>query len=426
MKILKRSSGLRPRWFALLLITAMVVPVAAVLFINLSRDPFQIFFADLPVEAVFLGGHGKSRYQQAGVVRHYQPESVVIGHSLAANFLPSRMEELLGWSKVYSLALPGATIYEQSMVARYALKHSGIDRVLWLFSPVNLRLGAFVTQPKVKFPIYLYDDFRPNDLTFFATLPWNLSPYSEQKQALRNRLQLARSDTEAKVDSRDYATAWHYLRNHKFNVPQKVVGSIIGAGKNARTSYDNEVQQAGQQLTPADISSISIDPDNNFFDNLGKNVFTVIEANPGTQFSVVLLPPLSRLYWQRLRVQEPDKYKLHLAYVREATTILSKLENVSLYAFGREDFSEDLRLYRDDVHFHLVGNNYMLAEIAGGRGKLSTETVNQYLSAFDGDVRSYRLPARWQAPGKLNGETLKRGELTMDQAVHIMESYTAN
>ena len=423
MRILTRSPSLHPRWFALLLIAVMVVPVSAILLINLSKDPFQIFIADPLGDAVFLGGHGKSRYQQASVVRHYQPGSVVIGHSLAANFLPSRMEELLGWGRVYSLAMPGATIYEQSLVAQFALAHSDIERVLWLFSPVNLRLGAFVTQPKVKFPNYLYDNFRPNDLSFFATLPENLAPYVEQKQALRNRLKLARFSAKAKVDSRDYATAWHYINNHKFNVPYRVVNSIIGAGKDVRISYDQAVEKAGPGLTPTDISNINIDPDNNFFENLGRNVFAVIEANPDTQFSVVLLPPLTRLYWQHLRTSEPDKYKLYLAYVREATSILSKLDNVSLYAFGREDFSEDLRLYRDDVHFHIVANDYMLAEIAGGRGELSTKTVNKYLSAFDADVRSYRLPARFPVE-KLNGELLKRGELTMDQAVQILESHT--
>ena len=420
-----RSTGLSPQRFTFLLLAVMIVPVAAVIFVNLTRDPFQIFAGDNPPDAVFLGGHGESRFQHAGVIRHFRPQSIVIGHSLAANFLPTRVEKLLGWRRVYSLTMPGATIYEQSLVARFALEYSDVVHVLWLFSPVNLRLGAFTHQPKVYFPHYLYDDFQPNDLAFFATLPTNLTPYVEQKQALRERLRLARSSTKSKVDSRDYATAWHYSKNHKFNVPQQVETSIIGKGKRARILYDKSVLESEPRLSPEDVHNIAIDPESDFFENLQRNVFSLVEANPDTQFTVVILPPLARLYWQHLRSTELDKYKQYLAFIRDATLNLSKLHNIELYAFGLDEFTGDLRLYRDKEHYHIVANDYMLAEISKDKGNISAHNVDQYLSAFDSEVSSYRLPDRWSQL-ILDDEALKPGKLTTRQAQRILDSHIAD
>ena len=414
------SMKIKPKWFALILLIMLIVPAAAAFFINLYRDPFQIVTADNREEVVFLGGHGASRFQHASVVRHYQPRSVVIGNSLAANFLPTRIEELLSWRQVYSLILPGATIYEQSIVARFALKHADIDEVLWLSSPVELRLGPNVINPKVYFPAYLYDDMWLNDLTVFTTLPSNLAPYVKQKRELRDRLSRVRSSSAKGVDSRDYATAWHFLTDHEFNVPIKVESSIIGKGKGARKAYRNAVRKLDPQYTAKDIQALEINEEDNFYRNFQQNVYSLISDNPETQFEFVLLPPLSRLYWQHLRLTDTARYKLNLAYIREATALLSGLPNVSIYAFGREKLTENLRLYRDKEHYHFVVSDYMLTELSKSREPLTLQNVDDYLSGFDGDVRSYRLPGGWPRLS-YKGKKLKRGELTMAQARYLLE-----
>ena len=415
------SFEINPRLFALILVMVLVVPAASAFFINLYRDPFQIVVADPPGEAVFLGGHGAARFQHAAVIRHYQPQSIIIGNSLAANFLPTRVEQLFSWRNVYSLILPGATLHEQSIVARFALEHSKVEQALWLTSPVDLRLGAFVINPKVYFPRYLYDDTPINDLSVFATLPVYMAPYIERKETLRKRLKLDKTVTGGRVDPRDYATAWHFLKDHRFNVPLKVEGKTIGAGRAARARYSDAVLKLDARLKPGDIDGLGIGPDDGFHRNFQMNVFNLIADNPETQFKVVILPPLPRLYWQHMRLTDPGKYRLTLAYVRDATLQLAKLENVQLYAFGQEKIMDNLRLYRDETHYHIAVSDYMLLQIAGGKALLTPQNVSEYLSVFDREIRNYRLPDRWPRI-KYKDEFIRRGELTMDQASFLLES----
>lgn len=412
---------LKTGWFAAILVAVLVVPFPIVLGINLARDPFQIFSRDPAGEEVFLGTGGKSRYQHAGIMRYYKPRSIVVGHSLAANFRATEIERILGWQDTYNLALNGSPIYEHGRIARFAMAHNDIEQVLWLFSPKNLRLGAQLTALDVQFPEYLYDDSRLNDLGFFATLPQSLTPYMEQKEALRKRLAALREAGEP-ADPRNYSNTWYFLERNKFNVPQVAMTAIIGKGRAARKAYNEAIKMAPAPLGAAEIAQLEIPADDDFYENFQQNLYSVIEENPGTQFTVVIVPPLPLLYWKHLRATELDLYPRILAYVREAVTRLSVLDNVTVYAFGREKFTGDLRLYKDHAHYHMDVNDYILESIGAGREPLSAANVVQYLSDFDRDISSYRLPKSW--PKVLpDGETLTRGTLEIGQARKIMQTW---
>lgn len=408
-------------WFAAILVAVLVVPFPLVLGVNLAMDPFQLVRRDPPGEVAFLGTGGKSRYQHAGIIRHYQPRSIVVGHSLAANFRATSVERILGWQDTYNLALNGAPIYEHARVVRHAMRHNDIEQVLWLFSPMNLRLGATVTNLTVDFPEYLYDDSSLNDLGFFTTLPQSLLPYREQKQALRRRLADLRAAGEP-ADPRDYSNTWYFVEENRFNVPGVAQAAIIGKGRAARKAYQKAIKGAPAPFTGKEIARLEIPADDDFFANFHQNLYSVIAENPGTRFNVVIVPPLPRLYWQHLRATDTEFYRRILAYVREAVTRLSELENVTVYAFGREPFTADLRLYKDHVHYHIDVNDYILESIAAGREPLTPENVVRYLAGFDRDVRAYRLPGAW--PNALpDGEKLTRGELAIGQARKIMDSW---
>lgn len=410
-------------WFAAILVLALAVPFTLVFGFNLARDPFQLFTPDPAGEAVFLGGGGKGRYQHIGVARLYSPRTIIVGHSLAANFRPTLVEAVLGWEKNYNLALSGAPIYEHGRILKFALEHGDIDEVLWVFSPPNMRLGANVSNPQSPFPEYLYDSFRFNDLAFFATLPTNITRYVEEKQALAERLKAQRAATGEVVDPRDYATNWYFLEPNRFNAPEFVQGIIIGKGKAARTAYKQAVFNGRPRFGKTKIESLAIDPTDDFYENIRQNVYSPMAENPDTRFTLIIMPPLPLLYWQHLRSTDPDTYQTYLAYVREAVHILSELDNLTILGFGEEKFAGDLRLYKDHTHFHMAVNDYMLDSIAAGREPLTPENVSRYLSKFDRQVASYKLPAKWPVE-KIHGQVLTRGELDVEQARFIIDSYT--
>jgi hypothetical protein len=417
-----KTKAMSADWFIVVLVASLVLPFTVVLATNLARDPFQLFHAGpRGNEAVFLGGGGTSRYQNAGVIRYHQPRSIVLGHSLAANFLPTQVERLLGWRDTHSLTLNGSTIYEHGRIARFAAKHTDVEQVLWLISPMNLRLGASITNRHMDFPAYLYDDSRLNDLAFFATLPANLAPYMQRKKVLEEKLdRMHRRKQQA--DPRDYANAWHFLEPGRFNVPKRVRDVIIGKGRDARGAFNKAVAEAAAALGPEDIAQLAITADDNFHANFRQNLYEVIADHPMIEFSLVIMPPLPRLYWQQMRSMDPGFYFHILAYIREAVTQLDALDNVRVYAFARESYADDLRLYKDSIHYHIAVNDDMLQSIAAGKEPLTATKVADYLSDFDRDISRYRLPDSWPAT-QAQGKALDLGKLDRQEAENIIRYY---
>jgi len=411
--------NIKAGWFATMLAVILALPFALAFTFNLARDPFQIFIPDTPDDEVFLGGGGKSPYQHVGVVRHYSPRTIVVGHSLAANFRPTRVEAVLGWEKNYNLTVSGSPIYVHSRTLKFALEHAKIDQVLWAYSPVNMRLAANADNPLSPFPDYLYDHKRLNDLAFFATLPTNVTPYVEQKEALRVRLNGLRAATGEAVDPRDYANNSYFLEQNRFNDPEFVRDDIIGQGEAALKAYKLAAFTARPHFGMPKIKSLHIPATADFYENIRQNVYAPMAANPDTEFTLIIMPPLPLLYWQQLRATKPDTYSRYLAYVREAVHILSELDNLTILGFADERFAGDLRLYKDRVHYHMAVNDYMLDSIAAGREPLTPENVSRYLSRFDQMVGSYHLPQTFPVE-----EGLVPGKLDLEQARMIIDSYS--
>jgi len=419
MTIKDKQESVKPQWFILVLVLVLTVPTAAVMTLNLSADPFQLFFRDSPEKAVFLSKRGKDRYQMPGVVQSYQPNSIIVGHSLAANFQPTRVERLLNWSNVYNLTLKGSPIYEHRRVATYALANADIEKVLWLFFPHNLRLPPVVYTPKMTFPEYLYDESRFNDLRFFATLPGNLVGDIEEKETVRVQLREFSEQQGEPVDPRDYATNWQLTQENRFNAKEKIVGEILKGYAGRPDAYRRALTDGAGHLTADAIASLPIDPAADFWENVELNLRTTVARNPDVEFMFIPMPPLTTLFWQHMRLTDPETYRSNLARLREFVTILSTYDNVSIHAFGHSVLSNDIRLYRDHGHYHMAVNEVMLDELASGSAKVDGSTINQYLSDFDQRVLDYRFQDYREVsiPGQAE---LKPGELSLKKGRQIV------
>ncbi len=412
------EDNIAPRRFAAILLLVMVVPVVLIIGHNLVLDPFQLFFADRE-DPIFLSTRGKDRYQHPAVVHHYQPRSIVVGHSLAANFPPTVIERQMGWRNTYNLTLQGSTIYEHRRVARLALENAPVEEVLWLFFPANLRLPAKVHTPKVTFPEYLYDESRGNDLKFFATLPWNVTPYVEEKAELRQQIADLNRRSGKRFDPRDLATNWHFLQENRFNDPEAVASEILGKYARKPQAYSDALAGTFGHLMPPDIDGLTVDPAANFFDNLDSNLRSVVADYPRVSFTVVPMPPLTLLHWQHLRITEPETYRSYLLYVRDTVQALSAYPNVKLFLFGNLSVARDMRLYRDHGHYHMAVNELMLELLARGEGQVNADNVADYLSHFDRVVLDYRAD-QYRPVMPPDPAALSRGELSLEQAREIV------
>ncbi|MEM1111367.1 MAG: hypothetical protein AAGI11_05610 [Pseudomonadota bacterium] len=415
------TSSLSPTAFATWVILLLALPTVTIFYLNLSADPFQLVFKDDPDELAFLSRNGQDRYQNPGVVINYQPSSIVVGHSLAANFQPSRLEKTLGWQRVYNLSMQGSTIYEHRRVVDYALERAPVERVFWLFFPPNLGLPPKVNATDMVFPEYLYDWQRLNDLRFFATLPTNLAPFVAQKAEARRFLE-ERALVSGRVEqARDYATNWQLTRSNRFNAPNAVAEDVMGDLAKKPREFMELLRAGPEHLTPKDFASSMVSPTSSFHPNVESNLRGIVAANPQVQFLFVPMPPLSLLHWQTMRATDIESYLEQLSYVRSFVEIMSPYGNVEIYGFGLSPLAEDLRLYRDYGHYHMAVNEAMLDAMASGGARLHIDNIDQHLSSFDRRVLNYRLRS-YQPVDIENSERLVKGELSLVDGREIVSA----
>ena len=415
---MKTLSEYRKYWFSIILALTLMLPAVISVAINLSSDPFEIFTQDSEASPAFLGGRGQDRYQHAGVIRQYQPRSVIIGHSHAANFLPTSVESTLNWKEVYSLTLDGGPPYEHNQIIEFALKNSALENVLWLFEPQNLAAAPTFTNPKMPFPEYLYDTSRMNDLTLFATLPKEFAKYVSLKDEKRTSITQEIELSGRTVDPRDRSTSWYHSEISRFNRPNEVAKLILG--KSMKTFEKVTNPGAMWELNEEKIDRLVISDLVNFDSNIDRNFLSPVLKHPEVNFTFIALPPFPTLFWKTRKLTRESGYKQDLAYIRAFVKKVAPYKNVEVYGFGTDMFTNDLRLYKDNKHYHIAVNEFMLNAISQKTNKLTTENIDKYLVEFDRAINTYSLPKKSYPKKQVRKN---RKELNIAEATTIIASY---
>lgn len=408
---------LKAKKFTYTIIASLILPVFSVLAYNIYIDPFQIFHKDFQQPTVILGRHGADRYQQAGIINQYEIKSIIIGHSHSANYLPSKLVEKLGWNKVYSLTMDGAPLYEQTIVAKRAFSKHVIEKVLWGFSVNNLMVPWDRIHKKLPLKKYLYDNNRLNDPRFFLTL--DLQQYYTRKQNRKKNILAADNALELQKKEFDEATAWYSRRLCDFNRPVFVASKIL---KKKNIVYDEMVIK---KLAPLPQQKVLANPPEtkrlfkNYKDNLSNNLLPIITQNRSTEFNFVLTA-LPTLVLQKKKIMNKSKYKIYLQVIRQFILDTQYLDNVNIFAFDIEKFTDDLRLYKDRSHYHIAVNNYIIEQIAQRNGLLNIGNIDEYILEVDEKVTNFRLPAKWNPHQKRKKK--KVGYLSLDAAKLLIDS----
>ena len=112
---------------------------------------------------------------------------------------------------------------------------------------------------------------------------------------------------------------------------------------------------------------------------------------------------------------------MQLSFVLKTVQKLSQYENVNFFGFGTECFTEDLRLYKDNRHYHSVMNDYMLKMIGSKNNLLTSKNIYRYLEDFDRAITNYRLLKNGY-PKTLKSVKNSKPGLTTKQAERIMRA----
>lgn len=305
----------------------------------------------------------EQRYQNDGIVRHFDYDALITGTSLTENFKASQFDELFGVSSV-KVCFSGGTFHELNSSLRRALDSNsqlrlvlmGIDSWFLGEAPGALRTDA-------EYPAYLYDDKLLNDVNYLLN-----------KEVLCGRTARVLEYTSwggVTTNFDDYS-AWG---QSAYGITGKDI-AIANSPRESLTEVPGDLSQQERQR---------------IVENLTNNTVQIARDHPDTQF-IYFFPPYSILYWDSQH-QEGAVDRQAEAWALASDILLGE-PNIRLFSFYDDfDTVTNLDNYRDNVHYGDRINALLLDRMARGEGELTLENYREHWQKIADFYRSYDYAA---------------------------------
>jgi len=357
----------------LLVLTAFVV------------DPLQVYRKIEWYKPVFST---EQRYQNPGLAKHYDYDTIIIGTSMTENFLPSVVDQAIG-GKTMKLSIRGSTAGEHYEIAKLALDTGKVKTVIWGLDYFSLKSG--VPDDQGPFPFYLYDDNFWNDYKYW----FNESTY---EQLFKGLVKQWRSGKPQELET---LYNWHAASAF----------SEFLVVKHFREARNEEA-----------YFSLNEDPLEDIQASFDRYILSLVEAYPEVEFKFYY-PPYSILRQVVWKETNPERYENQLTMKKWMFERFDRHANAQVYDFQSEAvWTFDLDLYKDMSH-HSQDVNTWIAEAIGRQDPhyLVTEanvdayadTLRQQVdeAVVDGDNRLHRFEVRVQQDGRLSALSFSKREI---------------
>ena len=327
------------KWTLICLLTAgLILAMAAV--ITAVIDPLFHFHA--PLEGLSYAIYDE-RYQNDGIVRHFDYDAVITGTSMTENFKTSQFDELFGVSAVKT-SYSGATFREIRENLERAFKtRPDIKYVLFSLDQFCLVQDKDALTYE-DYPAYLYDDEPLNDVDYLLN-----------KDVLLGHLTETLAYTAYGRDTTGFDEYANWME-----------GSVFG--KDAVLAGYDRPEPSGQ------ILSVTAEERQTLRENLAANILDLAGAHPDTTF-YLFFPPYSVVWWdmeQRLGALDRQ-----IEIQQAAAEQLLAADNIRLFAFSDAfDIASDLSLYKDIFHFDEDISAQLLDWMAAGEHELTAEDLD--------------------------------------------------
>lgn len=319
-------------------------------------DPAFHFHAPLPGISYFLN---KQRYQNNGIVRHFEYDALITGTSMAENCKTSEIDNLFGVHSVKTCFM-GATYREISDNIITALDNNPdlklVIRAMDITHLIEDADSHISNDPETPydFPTYLYDKNPLNDVHYLL----NLKMLGYVAQDLRMTL------SGEPGTSFDVYSSWSadtvFSKEQVLSSFERPEQSIV---KNMFKDEDRELER----------------------NNLRENIIDPAEKNPNVEF-LIWIPPYSICYYD-VRNRQGGLEK-DLDSVEYAMELLTKVSNIRLYCYlDRADIVTDLSLYTDKIHHNAAINSMILTSMSKDDNRITVDNYQEYMK----DVRDFYL-----------------------------------
>ena len=304
-------------------------------------DPFFHYHA--PLESLQYPLNNQ-RYQNDGIVRHFDYDALITGTSMTENFKTSEFDALFGTNSV-KVSYSGGTYAELfSNLERAMASNPNIKTVLFCIDEWFLFSGRDMILADGEYPTYLYDDDPFNDVQYLLNKEILCS------NSLEVLAYTAQGNTTTSFD--DYGS-WVYPYD-----AQVVLSNYSRAEKAAEPV----------PFTRENADSLTR--------NLQSTALALAEKYPDTEF-IYYFPPYSILNWDDH--SQTNTAARYVEAFRLASRLLLEAENIRLFSFCTDyETITNLNNYRDTVHHSNAVNSLLLQRFAAGEYALTNENYEAH------------------------------------------------
>ncbi|BBH22768.1 hypothetical protein Back11_41130 [Paenibacillus baekrokdamisoli] len=307
--------------------TFAVLTAVLVAMLTSFIDPLQFYHKASWYSPVFSS---EQRYQNPGLARNYEYDTIIIGTSMTENFIPTEVNKALGGNTL-KLSIRGSTADEHFKIASLALKTGKVKKVLWGLDYFSLKTGD--QEAAGPFPTYLYDDKLWNDYKYW----FNYSVYEQFFKGIMREL------NGTAPQNINYLYNW----SHQVSFGKKYV---LNAYKKAKV----EEAYFGLNEEPLDVIK----------KNFNDHILALVKEYPDVEFSFYY-PPYSVLRQSIWKDTNAQRYDNQLAMKTWMFKQFNAHANTRVYDFQSEsDWTYNLDLYKDLSH-HNQDVNTWIAEAIG-------------------------------------------------------------
>ena len=284
------------------------------------------------------------RYQNDGIVRHYDYDSIITGTSMSQNFNCSEFDEL--WeAESIKIANSGASYHESGENIRRVFSHNAdVVNVLCSLDGSRLNVPAYEDEYE-GYPVYLYDNNPFNDVNYLLNkevVPKTIAVLNYTRSGQR-------------TPTMDEYQNWSRYKSFGRD-------SVLSSFSLAEELEEESV------LTDEDIRQIR--------ENVSINFLELAKEHPDTTF-YLFFPPYSICYWEAL--VRTKQLNSQLEAQKTGVEVLLSVENIRVYDFSyRVDIIENLDNYTDSIHYGEWVNSEMLQMMKAGEGLLTKDRLEEY------------------------------------------------
>ncbi|MGN0512929.1 MAG: hypothetical protein ACI4GD_01525 [Lachnospiraceae bacterium] len=297
------------------------------------------------------------RYQNDGIVRHFDYDAVIAGSSMCENFSSTEFDNLWG-TKCVKVPLSGGTYREADLLVRRALEtHPGVRYVLRSLDYSSLLLDKYELFNADIQPSYLYDNNPLNDVEYLFNKEIFITKVYEVLNYTRHGGRTTTFD--------DYAN-WNST-------------AVFGA-EEVLSYYDWTHTVAPEQV-------ISEEEINRVHENIYQNVVETANNYPDVTF-YYFFTPYSIAYWAMLNERGQINWRIDAE--KYAIEDMLECPNIKLYSFCTDYATVcELGNYKDLAHFDEEINHAILHRIRNDEYLLTKDNYEQYIDEIREFYNSY-------------------------------------